>query len=204
MARKKLVKRGKRVQCRHCKQAFKPVGMDLLQTCPFCDASTYARKATDAELTNLADALFSVMVRMTNASSSGNVTCCTCGKRDHWKNMDAGHFVPRGKWATRYVFDNVNPQCHRCNRKMDGMAWAHAAYIDETHHPGRAAQLVALSREAGRCGRSAAIERIAEFAKKVWKRHSESMATIVDRHRCACVFVMPDCPQIARFFDSTG
>jgi hypothetical protein len=61
--------------------------------------------------------------RMQEADFDGNCTCVTCGKVDHWKNMDGGHYISR-TW-TRYKleslclggeFENIWPQCKGCNR----------------------------------------------------------------------------------------
>lgn len=61
--------------------------------------------------------LFSEYIRRRGADWRDNVSCFTCGKQDHWKNMHAGHFK-HGKLD----FDtmNVNPQCPGCNTYRGG------------------------------------------------------------------------------------
>lgn len=44
--------------------------------------------------------------------------------------MDAGHFMPRGKMATRWNEMNVHPQCRVCNRMEGGKPEIYAREID--------------------------------------------------------------------------
>jgi hypothetical protein len=56
------------------------------------------------------------LVRLKHADDNGYCTCVTCGKVDHWKSMDGGHFIPKGNssyWAL--VEENIHPQCKGCN-----------------------------------------------------------------------------------------
>jgi len=47
--------------------------------------------------------------------------CISCGKRDDWKNQDAGHYIPKTKGLSIYFDEkNVNCQCTYCNRFMHG------------------------------------------------------------------------------------
>lgn len=48
-------------------------------------------------------------------------TCISCGKRDNWKKMDAGHYIPKTAGLSLYFDErNVNCQCTYCNRWMHG------------------------------------------------------------------------------------
>jgi hypothetical protein len=58
-------------------------------------------------------------VRMKAADHNGYCACWTCGKMEHWKDMQGGHFIERGKTATKLMEENVHPQCRGCN--MYGM-----------------------------------------------------------------------------------
>lgn len=55
------------------------------------------------------------LVRMKAADDNGYAKCVSCGVVDHWKNMDGGHFISRGKTATKIVEENIHPQCKGCN-----------------------------------------------------------------------------------------
>ncbi len=65
--------------------------------------------------------LFSKYIRNKYADEDGAVACFTCGRWDHWKNMDAGHYIPKSvSLALRYDERNVHPQCTACNRFRHG------------------------------------------------------------------------------------
>lgn len=49
------------------------------------------------------------------ASVNGFCTCCTCGKVDHWKEMQGGHFISRNHQGTKCTEENIHPQCPGCN-----------------------------------------------------------------------------------------
>lgn len=74
--------------------------------------------------------LMSELVRRRDTDYFGNVSCFTCGKRDHWKNMHAGHFQ-HGKLD----FDdrNIKPQCVSCNRYNGGRLDEYSLKLAEKH-----------------------------------------------------------------------
>lgn len=60
--------------------------------------------------------LMQQLVRMKAADDQGMVTCVSCGKVQHYKEADAGHFIPKGassRWALEET--NIHPQCKGCN-----------------------------------------------------------------------------------------
>lgn len=59
--------------------------------------------------------LFARCVRLGAANSNGQCECYTCGGRQHWKKMHAGHWQGRGKKPTKFHVDNVRTQCSQCN-----------------------------------------------------------------------------------------
>lgn len=66
------------------------------------------------------DKVVSQYIRMHYADSRGYVRCYTCGKIDHWKNMDNGHFIKRRYLNTRWDVKNLRVQCQYCNRTLNG------------------------------------------------------------------------------------
>lgn len=47
--------------------------------------------------------------------------CFTCGMVKHWKEMHAGHFIPKGSWSdTEFDEDNIHCQCPKCNTFLGG------------------------------------------------------------------------------------
>lgn len=65
------------------------------------------------------DTLFSKYIRLRYAVD-GKVQCVTCGRKEHWKNVDCGHFIPRGRIGTRFDERNCHVQCKDCNQAKSG------------------------------------------------------------------------------------
>ena len=63
------------------------------------------------------DTYFSKYIRLLH-SVNGYCTCCTCGKTKKWDDIDAGHYVSRKYWLSRWDEYNVHPQCRGCNRDL--------------------------------------------------------------------------------------
>ena len=61
------------------------------------------------------DTVFSEYIRRRTADHKGIVECFTCGKKDHWKKMQCGHFQSRKHYSTRWNEDNCQVQCVGCN-----------------------------------------------------------------------------------------
>lgn len=82
---------------------------------------------------NRADEWFSRLVRLSNASQQLKVLCATCPNVLPIKSIDAGHFVDRDVWETRFDEVNVQPQCPSCNRgfmaKRSGQGKAFTRFI---------------------------------------------------------------------------
>lgn len=76
-------------------------------------------RATKKEI-KTTDALYSKRVRMKYADWRGNVKCFTCEATKPYKEMDAGHYISRRHYSTRFDDRNVHPQCPRCNRFRHG------------------------------------------------------------------------------------
>ena len=64
---------------------------------------------------------FSIYIRMRDAlPESGLCFCISCGKPEHWKNTDAGHYINRQFTSIIYNELNVHAQCRSCNRFQEG------------------------------------------------------------------------------------
>ena len=66
------------------------------------------------------DTVFSKYIRRRTADHKGVVECFTCGKKDHWKKMQCGHFQSRKHYSTRWNEDNCQVQCVGCNMFKSG------------------------------------------------------------------------------------
>lgn len=72
-----------------------------------------------SDLISRADKRFSVYVR-TRGEDRGYNNCYTCNRTYEWQAMDAGHFMSRRFFNTRWHPLNVWPQCQDCNRVKRG------------------------------------------------------------------------------------
>ena len=57
------------------------------------------KKPTRKTLITKLDKVFSEYIRRRYAKND-IATCVTCGKKDHWKKLQAGHFMSRKHYAT--------------------------------------------------------------------------------------------------------
>ena len=63
------------------------------------------------------DKVFHEYIRRRDAdNNTGYCNCITCHKPIHFTESDGGHFISRGRLATRYDERNVKAQCRKCNR----------------------------------------------------------------------------------------
>lgn len=92
-----------------------------------------AKKPTRSKLIKKLDVVFSQYIRLKAADKRGMCTCVTCGKVGHWKNggMQAGHFMSRKHYSTRWNEDNVAVQCVSCNLFKSGEQYKFSLYLGE-------------------------------------------------------------------------
>ena len=76
------------------------------------------------------DTVFSQYIRQRYAKS-GIAICVTCGKQDEWKKLQAGHFMSRRHYSTRWDEDNVQVQCYGCNVMNQGQQFLYSKYLGE-------------------------------------------------------------------------
>jgi hypothetical protein len=88
-----------------------------------------AKKPTKSKLVKKLDAVFSLFVRMSNADHKGFCECITCGRKYHYKEIQAGHFMSRKHYSTRWDEDNVKPQCKGCNIFGQGEQYRYSVYL---------------------------------------------------------------------------
>ena len=74
------------------------------------------------------DNIFSQYIRL-RYSKNEIATCVTCGKQDHWKKMQNGHFISRKHYATRFDEDNCQVQCAGCNVFRYGEQYLFSKYL---------------------------------------------------------------------------
>jgi hypothetical protein len=76
------------------------------------------------------DTVFSQYIRQ-RYTKSGIAICVTCGKQDEWKKLQAGHFMSRRHYSTRWDEDNVQVQCYGCNVMNQGQQFLYSKYLGE-------------------------------------------------------------------------
>ena len=98
------------------------------------------KKPSRSKLVKKLDAVFSQYIRLKD-SVDGYATCFTCGKKDHWKKLQNGHFQSRKHYATRWDEQNCQVQCAGCNVFRYGEQFLFAKYLDERFYAGLSDEL---------------------------------------------------------------
>lgn len=78
--------------------------------------------------------LFSEYIRRLYSDSNGMCECVTCWKKKHWKELQAGHWIPA--WSSnylRFVESNVHPQCYWCNVGKHSNPIEYRIYMEERY-----------------------------------------------------------------------
>lgn len=100
------------------------MGKWLIKTMP-----KTSKKPTRKKLVSKLDTIFSIFIRRSNSDHRGICTCITCNKQFHWKKIQAGHFMSRKHYSTRWNEDNVKPQCVGCNVYKSGEQYKYSIYL---------------------------------------------------------------------------
>ena len=91
---------------------------------------------TLAQLSQDAAKLMQPIVRIKasiHADEGGYINCVSCGKNDHWSNMQGGHFISRTSTKWRYDERNIHPQCPSCNLYKSGNLIPYTLYMEEMY-----------------------------------------------------------------------
>ena len=108
------------------------------------------------------DSVFSEYIRRRKAKND-IAECVTCGKRDHWKSLQAGHFMSRKHYSTRWDERNVEVQCVSCNVYRYGEQYKFSKFLGDK----LADELLALSRETRKFSNIELQEMIDIFKEKI-------------------------------------
>ena len=87
-------------------------------------------KPTRSKIVAKLDSVFSEYIRRRYAKDD-MAKCVTCGKVDHWKNQQAGHFMSRKHYSTRWDEENVQVQCAGCNVFRAGEQYKVSLYLGQ-------------------------------------------------------------------------
>tara|TARA_R100000541_G_scaffold551_1_gene3746 strand:+ start:1986 stop:2378 length:393 start_codon:yes stop_codon:yes gene_type:complete len=100
-----------------------------------------SKKLKRSKLVKKLDSVFSQYIRLKDADEFGNATCFTCGKVDHWKKLQNGHFQSRKHYSTRWLEQNCQIQCAGCNVFRYGEQFLFSKYLDEKYGDGTSEEL---------------------------------------------------------------
>jgi hypothetical protein len=89
------------------------------------------KKPTRKSLVIKLDTVFSQYIRRKDADGCGIAKCITCGKKDHYKKLQCGHFMSRRHYSTRWNENNVAVQCYGCNISRHGEQYKFGLYLGE-------------------------------------------------------------------------
>jgi len=126
-----------------------------------------AKKPTRSKLIKKLDVIFSQYIRLSRSDKNGFCTCITCGKKGHWKNggIQAGHFMSRKHYSTRWNEDNVHPQCVACNMFRSGEQYKYSIFLGTD----KANDLFLQSQKIVKFANNEIEQMIAEYSEKLKK-----------------------------------
>jgi hypothetical protein len=127
-----------------------------------------AKKKTRSQVVKKLDAVFSEYIRRRYAKND-IATCVTCGKQDHWKKLQAGHFQSRKHYATRWDETNVQVQCSGCNVFRWGEQYKFSKWLDANKGKGTSEGLAEKANQIVKFTTNELEEMIEEYKEKLKK-----------------------------------
>lgn len=124
-----------------------------------CQVKKQSRKNIVKKL----DEVFSQYIRLRNADAHGTTECFTCGKQDHWKKLQCGHFQSRKHYATRWEEINCQVQCSACNVFRYGEQYIFGLNLDKQYGKGTADNLSQASREIVKLSNEDLLDKIEHY-----------------------------------------
>ncbi len=126
-----------------------------------------AKKKSRSAVVKELDRVFSLFIRHRNADDEGFVTCITCGRSNHLKKMQCGHFMSRAKYATRWNETNCQVQCYGCNVMQQGQQYKFSVWLDANIELGTANEMVLLSNTTVKFSTPELLEKIEYYKSKL-------------------------------------
>ncbi len=110
------------------------------------------------------------------ANNGGYIKCVTCGKVDHFNNLQGGHFIERGKKSVKLVEEQIWPQCQQCNAwrmKTTSGVLEYRAYMVDTYGEKFVQELIELSKQVWKPTRSEVEQIHADFKQRLAELEAE-------------------------------
>ena len=103
--------------------------------------------------------------RRKDCDENGTGTCISCGKYLHWRDGDAGHFIPRARQGeTYYLKENIHLQCKGCNGfDVERGKIGYTMAMISRYGPEKVEELQQLSRQISRYRRADYEQMIDEY-----------------------------------------
>ena len=93
------------------------------------------------------DKWFSLYIRLREATDFGLAECFTCGKIDHYKKLQCGHFQSRRYHSTRWNEKNCQVQCVACNMFGQGEQYKFGMNLDAQYGEGTSGEMGYLAQQ---------------------------------------------------------
>jgi len=136
-----------------------------------------ARKPkTLPKLTDECAVLLQKIVRMKAAVylKSAYIQCVTCGKIDHWKSMQGGHFISRTWTATKILEENIHPQCCACNNyRAERIADDYFRFMVDTYGYDFVSEMIDAKRQPLKRTRAELMETLAHLKEQAKQLEQE-------------------------------
>ena len=128
--------------------------------------------------------LTSLYVRAREADVSGMAACVTCGVRKPWKELQAGHWIPRVRGnGTRWDLRNIHPQCSQCNLLEGGNLAPYYLYMVNRYGPSVLEELAVESGSTVQFKRADYEARIEDIAGRLARLGLRSSPVVTFRSR---------------------
>ena len=125
---------------------------------------------TISKLKKELDTIFSLYVRLREATDEGLVQCFTCNKVSHYKSgMQNGHFQSRKHLSTRWSETNCQVQCVGCNMFKAGEQYKFSVALDSKYGEGTSEYLEFTARTIMKVSRIDYEEKISYYKDLVQK-----------------------------------
>lgn len=131
------------------------------------------KKATVAQEVEKAAKLLQRYVRLKGSDDNGYCQCVTCGKVDHYKAMQGGHFYSRRHTIFKLFEENIHPQCPACNvygMKTTRTQEAYRIYMEDMYG---ARRIRAMQRLAWRTAPKFNREEVIQFQRELKEKIKE-------------------------------
>lgn len=122
------------------------------------------------KLKEQASVLLQLLVRLKAMDDKGYCYCVSCGASGHYKDMQGGHYIPRGNSATRLLEENVHPQCMGCNgfgMKYGDAEKHYTLYMIDTYGRDFVEYILSLKGNAHKWVRADLEDQIQEFKAQI-------------------------------------